>query len=140
VQRYEQFHDGYFEGIWVPERGNAHVYLATSDRRRTTVVLEGVVMVRLTGFKGGNIILDVSIRNGAEPSIEDIAVLYDLTPDHSPEPWERDLLQRVRQESLCLFEISSSYGGECLILAASVQLLSREQWIDRYLLSGSSPR
>jgi hypothetical protein len=62
MKSYEQFHDGYFEGIWMPVPGTAHVHLATSDRQRSTAVLTGVVMVKVTGFKEGNIILDVTIR------------------------------------------------------------------------------
>ena len=44
MKTYEQFHDGYFEGIWIPAEGTAHVYLATSNRQRSTAVLTGVVI------------------------------------------------------------------------------------------------
>jgi hypothetical protein len=130
---YEQLHDGYFEGIWIPGQGTAHLHLATSDRRRSTAVLTGVVMVRVTGFREGNIILDAGTRGGNESTLEDIASLYDLKPGHEPEAWEFQLLDRIRSESLCLFEINSSYGGECLILAENIQLLSQEQWIEQYM-------
>ena|ERR1700683_5449065 len=133
MKGYEQFHDGYFEGIWIPAKGTAHVYLATSDRQRSTAVLSGVVMVRVTGFREGNIILDVGTWGASEPTLEEIAILYDLKLAHEPEAWELQLLERVRNESLCLFEINCSYGGECLILAESVQLLSREEWIERHM-------
>jgi len=133
MKGYEQFHDGYFEGIWIPSQGAAHVYLATSDRQRSTAVLTGVVMVKVTGLKEGNIILDVGTRGASEPTLEEIANLYDLTSGHEPAAWELQLLERVRNKSLCLFEINCSYGGECLILAESVELLSQEEWIERHM-------
>ncbi len=138
MKEYEQFHDGYFEGIWIPGQGTAYVHLATSDRQRSTAVLRGVVMVKITGFKEGNIILDVGTRGGTEPTLEDIATLYDLKPDHEPASWELQLLEKIRKESLCLFEINCSYGGECLILAESVELLSQEEWMEQCTLVRSS--
>jgi len=133
MKGYDQFHDGYFEGIWIPAKGTAHVYLATSDRQRSTAVLTGVVMVKVTGFKEGNIIFDVGIRCAHDPTPDEIANLYDLKPGHEPAAWELQLLDKVRNESLCLFEINCSYGGECLILAESVELLSQGQWIERHM-------
>jgi hypothetical protein len=133
MKEYEQFHDGYFEGIWIPAKGAAHVYLATSDRQRSTAVLNGVVMVRVTGFKEGNIILDVDTRNGTEANLGDITTLYDLKPNHEPATWEIQLLERIKNKLLFLFEISSSYGGECLILAEAIDLLSREEWVERHM-------
>jgi hypothetical protein len=130
---YEQFHDGYFEGIWIPGQGAAHVHLATSDRRRSTAVLNGVVMVKVTGFKEGNIILDVDTRSGTEANLDDITALYDLKPNHEPATWELQLLERIKNKLLFLFEISSSYGGECLILAEGVDFLSQEDWVERYI-------
>ena len=95
-------------------------------------------MVKVTGFKEGNIILDVGTRGGTEPTLEDIATLYDLKPDHEPASWELQLLEKIRKESLYLFEINCSYGGECLILAESVELLSQEEWMEQCTLVRSS--
>jgi hypothetical protein len=133
MKEYEKFHDGHFEGIWIPGKGTAHVHLATSDRQRSTAVLNGVVMVKVTGFKEGNIILDVGTRTGAEATPQDLATLYDLKPSHEPAAWELQLQERIKNKFLLLFEISSSYGGECLILAERVDVLSQEEWMERYL-------
>jgi|HubBroStandDraft_5_1064220.scaffolds.fasta_scaffold333689_1 hypothetical protein len=138
MKNYEQFHDGYFEGMWVPGQGTTHVYLATSGRDRSIAVLNGVVMLKVTGFKEGNIILDVGTCDSPEATLEDIATLYDLKPGHEPANWEVQLLDRIRNGSLVLFSISTSYGGECLILAEKVSLLSEEAWKEHYMLVRSS--
>jgi hypothetical protein len=131
MKNYERFHDGYFEGIWVPGQCVAHVHLATSDRQRSTAVLTGVVMIKVTGFREGNIILEVGTRSGGEATPEDIATLYDLKLGHEPTTWELQLLEKLKNGSLCLFEISCSYGGECLILAEGVNLLTQEEWMEQ---------
>jgi hypothetical protein len=45
------------------------------------------------------------------------------------------LLDRARQEGLTLLEVSPSYAGTCMVLAHSVDLLERTQWLARYLTS-----
>lgn len=132
MYRYEQFHDGYFEGIWIPGTGTVHVFLSTSDRQQSTAVLSGVVMLKASGLKEGNIILEVGTRDG---NLDDIAVLYDLGPDHEPATWETELVDKISRRFLLLFEINPSYGGECLILAKALELLDRQAWMERYVFS-----
>src|SRR5438270_13064497 len=114
MKNYGQFHDGFFEGLWIPEKDTAEVYLSTTTGERTTVVLTGVVMLKATGFKQGNIIFDVTTRTAEEITQLDIAELYDLQPDRQPAFWESQLLEKAHRESFHLFQISPSYGGSCL--------------------------
>lgn len=122
MTNYKQFHDGFFEGLWVPEKGVVHVYLRTSGKERITVVLTGVVMLKVAGFKEGNIIFDVTTRDREEITLLDIADLYDLEPDHQPSTWEHQLLEKAQKQGFQLFQISPSYGGSCLALAEVVEL------------------
>lgn len=127
MTNYKQFHDGIFEGLWIPSKGTVNVYLSTSERERTTVLLTGVVMVKVTGFKEGNIIFDVTTRDGDEITLLDIADLYDLRPDHQPAAWEHQLLEKAQKQGFQLFQINPSYGGSCLMLSEAVELMKNDR-------------
>lgn len=47
------------------------------------------------------------------------------------------LLAKAQQEGLTLLQINPSYGGTCLVLARSVDLLERNEWLARYLVSAA---
>lgn len=128
---YVQFHDGFFEGFWIPGKEVVHVYLSTPSGQRSAAVLTGVVMLKAGGFREGNVILDVLSRD--EIALSDIEELYDLQPGHEPQPWEGDLLKRAQGEALLLFEVNASYGGTCLVLAKTVEILECAEWKKQYL-------
>ncbi len=44
MKNYGQFHDGFFEGLWISGKEIVHVFLSTSKKERATVVLTGLVM------------------------------------------------------------------------------------------------
>ena len=121
MRNYGEFHDGFFEGLWTPEKGTVEVYLSTMAGERTTVLMTGVLMLKVTDLKQGNIIFDVTIRTAEEITLPDIAELYDLQPDREPAPWENKLLEKTRREGFHLFQISPSYGGHCLVLSQGVE-------------------
>src|SRR5438045_5230760 len=127
MKNYQQFHDGFFEGLRTPEKGIVYVFLSTSAKERTTVVLSGVVMVKVTGFKEGKIIFDVVIRDHQEITLQDIAELYELQAGHEPAGWEQQFLEKSQQQGLKIFEINPSYGGACLILAQAVEFMKNER-------------
>lgn len=120
-----QYHDGLFEGLWIPEKGKAEVYLGTTTGERSIVVLTGVLMLKVIDFKEGNIIFDVTIRTAEEITLMDIADLYDLESDRQPAAWENQLLDKARREGFHLFQISPSYGGSCLVLCQDVEFTKR---------------
>lgn len=127
MTNYKQFHDGFFEGLWVPEKGIVHAYLSTLGRERTTVLMTGVVMLKVTGFKEGNIIFEVTTREHEEITLLDIADLHDLQPNHQPNAWEHQLLEKAQRQGFQLFQISPSYGGLCLALAEAVEFTKNER-------------
>jgi len=59
---YTDFHDGFFEGLWISEKEIVHIHLSTASGERSTAVLTGVIMLKAGGFREGNIILDVLAR------------------------------------------------------------------------------
>src|SRR5947209_18552341 len=121
MKNYKQFHDGFFEGLWIPQKGTAKIYLGTITGERATVVLNGVVMLKATDFREGNISFDVTIRTAEEITLMDIAELYDLQQDRQPAAWEDQLLEKARKQGFQLFQISASYGGSCLALCATFE-------------------
>jgi hypothetical protein len=75
----------------------------------------------------------ILVRDHNEITLADIEELYDLQRGHEPQPWEYDLLKRTREQSLILFEVNSSYGGTCCVLAKTVELLECRDWKKRFL-------
>jgi len=134
MKNYGQFHDGFFEGLWIPDKETVHVFLSTLKKERTTVVLTGVVMLKASGLKEGNIIFDVLTRDHDEITLQDIAELYEL-PGHEPAAWEHQLLKKASDQSFQMFELNPSYGGSCLILARTTEFMNREEWAERYARS-----
>ena len=82
------------------------------------------------GLKTGNIIFDVSIRTHEELNERDVAALPDL---QMIDPAKVNVpLGKAHQQKLMILEINPSYGGSCLVLARSFELLSRKEWLERY--------
>ena len=96
---------------------------------------EGVVALDANGFRAGNVVFDAIVRDHEEIVFRDITQLYDLREGPAGESQGMRLLDRARQEGLTLLEVSPSYGGTCMVLAHSVDLLERTQWLARYLTS-----
>jgi hypothetical protein len=134
MKKYNEFHDGSFEGFWI-DNTIVHVFLSTFEKVRFTAIAEGVVALGANGFRAGNIIFDVAVRDHEEIALPDIAQLYDLREGSAGEDQGVRLLEKVRQEGLNLLEIGSSYGGTCMVLAHSVGLMERSEWLARYLIS-----
>ncbi len=132
MKSYPEFHDGFLEGLWIDSK-TVHVYLATVHSERFTAVAGGVVALAASGFRVGNVILDVLSRNCDELTLEDISELYELTESSIQEGQREKLLVRAKEHELTVLEINPSYGATCLLLAKSVHLLPRQEWLARYL-------
>ncbi len=123
MRGYEQFHDGYFEGLRIEDQ-TVHVYLRTMEKERFAAVANGVVALDANGFRAGNIVLSVSIRNNEEIVLADIQELYDLRDGPAGDDQGKNLLAKARQEKLTLLEVVPSYGASCLVLAKSVDFVT----------------
>jgi|HubBroStandDraft_6_1064221.scaffolds.fasta_scaffold111759_1 hypothetical protein len=132
MKRYSQFHDGYFEGLWI-DGTTVHVYLSTLEKERFIAVAEGTVALAAGGFRLGNLVFDVVTRDRDEIVLRDIEELYSLQDGPAGEAQGDRLLSKARQEGMTLLETTSSYGATCMVLANSVGLLKRNEWLARYL-------
>lgn len=125
MKKYPEFHDGFFEGLWI-DGTRIHIYLSTLRRERFVVAADGVVRLFATGVKEGNIVFDVVIRNHDELTLDDVAAVYDMAGSPRAEEQASQLLDQARKQKLVLLEISPSYGASCLVLARSVDVVDRD--------------
>ena len=72
------FHDGSFDGVWIPAGKMAHLFLTTVDHKRFTVVLKGVKAMHLENVREGNIVFDVTLIDTGQLTESHIESLYDL--------------------------------------------------------------
>lgn len=129
---YGQFHDGHFEGLWIDDT-TVHVYLRTVEKKRFTVVAEGVVALGAGWLREGNIILNAAIRRANEILFHDVAEVFELENDSAGETQTTRELEKAQQKGLILLRVNPSYGATCLVLAQSVELLERKEWLARYI-------
>jgi hypothetical protein len=129
MKTYHEFHDGFFEGLWIDDQ-RVHIFLSTLEKERFTMVAEGVAGLTVEGLRRGNIIFDVATKTHEEWSEYDVATIPELQMIDSSRANVR--LARARQQELTLLEINPSYGGSCLILAQSLDLLGRKAWSERH--------
>ena len=119
------FHDGSFDGVWLPANNTAHLFLTTSDNKRFTVVFEGVKSLRLWNIKEGNIVLDVSLIETDQLTESHIESAYELS-DIARDRQIATLLASARHEGLRMFESTPSYGAEGVVLFTGIKLLDRQ--------------
>jgi hypothetical protein len=134
MKNFGEFHDGSFEGLWIDGK-TAHVFLATEGREQFTVVAEGVAALAVDGVKAGNILFDVLERGAEEILLQDIQTLYALQEGPAGETQGANLLEKARLQGWKILEVNPSYGASCLVLASSLNVLGREDWLERYVLN-----
>jgi len=137
MKNYDEFHDGSLDELLI-EKGTVHVFLSTEAKQLFVAVVQGVVALTAGGFKPGNIIFEVVARRNDELTHQDIAELYGLPAGNDGEIKAQMLLQEALERNLTILEINPSYGANCLLLAETVELLSRPPWAERYLASVAS--
>jgi hypothetical protein len=122
----EQFHDGFLNGLLIQ---NTTVYVFISTDKSKKFVLEGgdVLSLKADGFRQGNIIYDVLVRDGDEVTLEDIQNFYEFKDEANA----LKKLEDVRRKTVVVLEINPSYGASCLILAGSVDLITYQEWSER---------
>jgi hypothetical protein len=122
----EQFHDGFLNGLLIQ---NTTVYVFISTDKSKKFVLEGrdVLSLKADGFRQGNIIYDVLVRDSDEVTLEDIHNFYEFKDEANA----LKKLEDVRRKTVVVIEINPSYGASCLILAGSVDLITYQEWSER---------
>jgi hypothetical protein len=132
MKNYSQFHDGVFEGLWI-DGATVHVYVSTLKKERFTAVAGGVVALAASDFRAGNLIFEVVTRDHDEIVFDDVVALYQLQGGPADESKGAQLLEKAQQAGLTLLELNPSYGATCLVLAHTVDLLERNEWLARYI-------
>jgi hypothetical protein len=117
------FHDGYFDGIWLGPNKLVKVFLRTADRQSFVLSLGGVEALTFTDIKHGNIILDLVFRNTKEITHSDISELYGVDANT---PQAVSLMKSATQRELQVLEIDPSYGAQGLALFRTWDLSQRE--------------
>lgn len=116
------FHDGFFDGILIPEKSRALLFLRTRRGEKWTLFLAGVAQLKLWDFREGNIIFDITVRRGAQIAIADVYELHGFKDAEAAGEWGEKISERIYRQNLVLLQISSSYGAQCMALCESEEL------------------
>ena len=117
------FHDGYFDGIWIGPNKLVRCFLRTVKEQPFILILEGVQALILTDLKQGNIILDLVFRSTGEITPSDIEELYGVGPGT---PQAATLLKSTTERGLQVLEINPTYGAQGLVLFQNWNLSQRD--------------
>jgi hypothetical protein len=109
------FHDGYFDGLWISGQKKVHMFLRTVDKKPFTLVLHAVKLLKASNVRQGNIILELALVDTQQITAAHIADLYEFARGRPEESIEK-FLSSARNERLNVLEMSSSYGAECIAL------------------------
>jgi hypothetical protein len=124
MKNFDQFHDGWLDGVLLDQK-SVKLFLRTVQNESFILLARGVVAMAVDGFRPGNIIFDVLLRQGDELTLEDMTDVRELIPDPGGEEKVRKYLKQARERKLIIVEINPSYGATRRILAESAELLSR---------------
>jgi hypothetical protein len=127
MTNYDQFHDGWLDGLLI-EQASVQVFISTEEKQPYVIAAGGVVALCADGFKAGNIIFEVLTRQQDELTLQDITESYGLSADINGQEQAQKLLGEARERGLTVLQVNPSYGGTCILLAESVELLPRHEW------------
>ena len=130
MRKFDQFHDEYLRGLLI-ESTTVHVFLSTEDGKKFDIEVRGVLSLKLDGFREGNIIYEVLVREPEEITLQDMMNFYEFRDAANA----IKKLEETRKKDLVILEINPSYGATCIILAASVELLPRHETTDHGVIS-----
>lgn len=134
MKNLNQFHDGAIEGFLLESR-KVQIFLSTEERQRFVLELNGTLALKADGFRETSGIFEVLIRDSDELTYDDVLDIYEFTDENKA----RSKFEQMRGEKLIVVEINPSYGASCLILAGACELLSRREWMTRFMAQGSQP-
>jgi hypothetical protein len=115
------FHDGFFDGVWISAERTVHLFVRTVDNKQFKIVLDGVKALKLSNIREGNIILDLGLIQADQLTASDIASAYEIS-DADKDRQIANLLTAARRGGLKMFQLRSSYGAEGVALCGSAEL------------------
>jgi hypothetical protein len=132
MKSFDQFHDGFLDGLLI-EGTTVSLFLSTHDKQEFVLSVRGVMSLKADGFRQGNVIYEVLVRDGDDLALEDVVNLFEFKDESNA----RRKLEEVRRKSSITLEVNPSYGASCIILADSLELLPRP--VSRMSYSGGWP-
>jgi hypothetical protein len=118
MKKYDNFHDGFLDGVLVEEH-TVQIFLRTDRHQRFMATAQHVTALCLNDFWEGNIIFDIEVFDFNEISIEDLA-----EAPRGSQTAEQRLLEGRKLE-LLLIRINPSYGANLVMIASSFEVAAR---------------
>jgi hypothetical protein len=115
------FHDGSFDGVWLPGDKSVYLFVRTVDDKRFTIVLRDVFSMKLDNVRQGNSIFDITLTDTDQLTAERLLAIYEVSDVKRDEQIAR-LLASTRAQRLKMLEMSTSYGAEGGALCRSAHI------------------
>jgi hypothetical protein len=128
VNGFDQFHDGFYNGLLI-RKGSVDLFVETSEKERFVLSASGVEALLSGGIREGNIIFDIECRAPSEITLGDIREINGFADGPRDEAYAQKAMAKVANQNLSMLVMSSSYGGDCLLLAKSFVLQLESHWI-----------
>jgi hypothetical protein len=112
-----ELHDGQLLGIIVsPDREDLTLYCRRTDGVDIAVTLPDLIRLRVDNFLEGNIIFEISIREGEQCSADAVRKLWNYDETEAGQHLAT-LMKEIKDGGWSLIELSSSYGCELLAMS-----------------------
>lgn len=115
------FHDGSFDGLYLPGDKRARLFLTTLNKEQFTIVLDGVEALRLCDVKEGNIVNGVLFIDTNELTEGHISFAHDLSDIARDKEHIAACLASAQKAGLRGLAIKSSYGLEGVVLFKRIE-------------------
>jgi len=118
----EDFHDGAFKGIFIADKKTVHLFVRDVRNQTYTVTLGGVEKLKMWDVFEGSIILGLELQETHRLTERDIEEVYGPFDDDRRDKLIPKLLLAAKQGHMKLFQMSASYGAQCVALCATVEI------------------
>jgi hypothetical protein len=118
VKSFEQFHDGFYNGLLIRE-GFVNVFVADHIKQRFVVSATEVAALASTDIREGNIIFNIVCRRGIEITLDDIREAHGLGDRPQDMSHAQRAIAKALELELSFLVLSSSYGGTLAMLVES---------------------
>ena len=125
---FEQFHDGFYNGLLIRE-GSVEIFVANEMKQRFVVSATDVAALYSTEIRAGNIIFDIVCRRGVEITLDDIREAHGFGDRPQDTSHAQRAMVKALELELSFLTLSPSYGGTFAVLAKSFTLRTEEDWI-----------
>ncbi len=121
-----RFHDGSVVSLDTSDDKCAIIGLQTVEGIPLSLALSGLVGIRCTNFRAGNIILTIQVFSGTHPPARFVRFAFG-TDEGGHDAYIRSILERIEQGDQTLCSILPSYGCELHAVCRSVALQSGDK-------------